>query len=103
MTGAFPKDQVDHINGVKHDNRWTNLREATNSQNVANTGANSRNSSGFKGVYHHEAGKWQAKVMHLGKSKSLGLFDSPEQAARAYNEGARARFGDFAYQNEVPH
>jgi len=50
MTGEWPKSHVDHINGIKTDNRWCNLRLATMSQNKANEGIRESNSSGWKGV-----------------------------------------------------
>jgi hypothetical protein len=49
MTGEWPKTQIDHINLDKADNRWCNLREATQSQNFANTRILASNGSGFKG------------------------------------------------------
>lgn len=85
--GRAPVCQIDHINGIKSDNRISNLREVTaegNCQNLRKAYSNNR-SSGVLGVYWHEqAAKWQAKIMHRGKAKSLGLFDSVEAASTAY-------------------
>ena len=50
MTGAWPVAQLDHRNGVRHDNRWENLREATNGENNQNAAIRSNNTSGFMGV-----------------------------------------------------
>lgn len=50
MTGAWPNAQIDHVNGVRSDNRWQNLREATHSENQCNVSAQANNAVGFKGV-----------------------------------------------------
>lgn len=82
--GAWPKDQIDHINGVKTDNRACNLREATNSQNGKNLGLSKANLSGIKGVsFETYTGRWKATIRVDGKSISIGRFDSIEQAALA--------------------
>lgn len=58
MTGEFPPDQIDHINRIKSDNRWKNLRLANGSQNQMNSTRND-NTSGKKGVHwHKQSGKW---------------------------------------------
>ncbi|PNE10603.1 MAG: HNH endonuclease [Beijerinckiaceae bacterium] len=51
MTGEWPKDQIDHVNLNKGDNRWCNLREADNSKNRANTPPPSTSTSGYKGAH----------------------------------------------------
>src|SRR4029450_2313606 len=53
IKGAWPNDQIDHINGNKADNRFANLRQATHSQNQANGGRYSNNASGYNGVTLH--------------------------------------------------
>jgi len=93
---------VDHINGDGLDNRRENLRLATNSQNQANSGIRRNNTTGYKGVsFHKTLGKWHATIMVKGKKKHLGYFDTPEEAAEAYNDAARKYFGEFAYLNEI--
>ena len=85
MTGAWPKDQIDHINGVTGDNRWANLREATHAQNQQNMAISSANKSGYMGVsWHGKAGNWQAQIKISGRNKHLGYFTSPEDAHAAY-------------------
>src|SRR4051794_40587735 len=54
MTGAWPEQGMDHINGGRSDNRWSNLRLATQAQNVRNRSKGSNNTSGFKGVRFRE-------------------------------------------------
>ena len=97
MTGSFPPDDTDHINGVKDDNRWVNLREATHSQNMCNSGKHKDNKSGFKGVvWHKHNKKWYAKIKHMSGNISLGYFESPESAHQAYIEAALRLHGEFA-------
>lgn len=82
--GEWPKDQIDHINGVKTDNRICNLREATNSQNGKNLGLSKANISGVKGVsFETYTQRWKATIRVDGKSISIGRFDSIEDACSA--------------------
>jgi len=91
--------EVDHANHNKLDNRRANLRPATCQQNAANAPLRSDNTSGYRGVTRcTKTGRWQARV---GRSH-VGRFDTPEEAARAYNSAARVRFGEFAFQNAIP-
>lgn len=95
--GTWPADMVDHINGVAGDNRLTNLREATQIQNMANVGKPSNNTSGYKGVsWHKRDKKWRAQINHQDKQKHLGHFTTPEEAHAAYCAAASALYGDFA-------
>ena len=97
MTGEFPVDQVDHINGVKDDNRWLNLRQATGSQNMSNQGRPITNTSGFKGVsWKKRDKKWKAQIMHMNRAIYLGYFTTPEAAHQAYVEAAEKLHGNFA-------
>lgn len=85
MTGAWPTNQIDHINGVRDDNRISNLRGATNAENQQNTALRDDNTSGFMGVsWFRERGKWHARITIAGKDKHLGYFDTPEDAHEAY-------------------
>ncbi len=85
--GAWPDLEIDHINGVKADNRAANLRLATRSQNAAYQRNNPRNRSGFRGVTF-QYGKWQAEIMVQRTKYSLGAYDTKEAAAAAYREAA---------------
>jgi len=94
--------RVDHINGDGLDNRRANLRAATSSQNSANSRLATTNTSGYKGVtYFRRTGRWRA---YLGghRQRHLGYFDTPEEAARAYDAAALARWGTFARLNFPP-
>lgn len=82
--GAWPADQIDHINGDTADNRIVNLREVTNQENGKNQKMPCNNTSGVMGVHWYKPGaKWQARIMVDGKYISLGYFDSIEDAAAA--------------------
>jgi hypothetical protein len=97
VTGALPKERIDHRNGKPGDNRWDNLREATPGQNMANTKRPSHNTSGFKGVhFHRQTGLWRARISKAGKFYSLGLHDTPEAAHAAYRKAANDLHGEFA-------
>lgn len=85
MTGRWPKKGIDHINGNPSDNRWTNLREATQAENMQNLSIRSHNTSGYPGVsWNRVLMKWQVTIRKNGKSKYLGLFDCVKKAASAY-------------------
>lgn len=92
MTGRQPADQIDHINGIRHDNRWCNLREATAKQNSENCGLRKGTHSGFRGVYPAGNGKWIARIGDAGVRHYLGIHDTPEQASEAYKAARAARF-----------
>lgn len=85
--GKWPTHQVDHINQDKSDNRLANLRVVDSFANCQNTGPNSRNKCGVKGVCRI-GDKWRAMIHHRGKNIYLGLFDSLDDAGRAYAAGA---------------
>lgn len=92
-----PRVLVDHVSGDTLDNRRKNLREATTSQNCANSKTKRNNASGFKGVgIHTTTGKWQARITKDRKQTFLGVFDTPELAHAAYCLAANALHGDFA-------
>lgn len=95
--GEWPTLHLDHINGDKADNRIANLREATMSQNLANTRLRSDNQSGRKGVFFHKRDKkWIARICVRGRKRVLGYFDDPDMAHDAYVNAAKTFFGEFA-------
>jgi hypothetical protein len=94
--------QVDHINGVKTDNRLVNLRVVTSQQNRFNTNQPRNNTSGFKGVSFDKAvGKYGAWIKHDGRKHFLGYYRVVEEAALAYNQAALKYHGEYARLNEV--
>lgn len=83
-TGLWPKEQIDHINGVRDDNKWSNLREATVAQNQQNLRkARNGNKCGLLGVSEHY-GRWRAKIKVNGSQINIGTFDTPIDAHEAY-------------------
>lgn len=96
MTGNWPAEQIDHINRVRDDNRWPNLRLANRSQNRQNTAVGLRNTSGLKGAFFHKpSGRWHAGICVNGRNKYLGHFDSAEAAHEAYVNEAKNLYGEF--------
>ena len=92
-----PPSVIDHINGDPSDNRLTNLRRATQSQNLANAKIPVNNTSGLKGVcWDRNRRKWAAKIGKDRKSYHLGLFDCPKEAHEAYMKAANEMFGEFS-------
>jgi hypothetical protein len=88
--------QVDHVHGDTLDNRRSELRLATGSQNQWNTKMRSDNSSGFKGVSRHTAtGRWQSKISAYKKRTHLGYFDTAQEAHEAYCAAAAEYHGEF--------
>jgi hypothetical protein len=96
--GAIPKGMhIDHINGVKNDNRISNLRLATMSQNLCNRTKTKLNVSGFKGVsWSNDVGRWRASIVHQKKCSFLGHFDTAEEAFEAYCTAAIRIHGQYA-------
>jgi hypothetical protein len=84
--GSWPKDQIDHINGIKTDNRISNLRDVPRGLNQQNfRRPNKNNTSGFLGVsWFSKTSKWAARITFDGKCKSIGYFDTKEDAYQAY-------------------
>ena len=97
VTENWPKNQIDHENKIKADNRFVNLREATIIQNSGNTFKQSSTNK-FKGVNWHKRDKvWRATC----SNKYLGSFKTELEAAKAYNKQAVIDFGEFAFLNNV--
>ena len=87
-TGNWPQGHIDHINGHRSDNRFCNLREATQAQNLQNHhGMRTDNKSGVKGVsFDVDRKKWAAHISVNRKHLFLGRFDTIEEAAEAYRK-----------------
>lgn len=95
-------EQTDHIDHDGLNNQRSNLRPATNRQNMANSRKAPTWSSPYKGVCWVAAkGRWRATIKVRGKSRHLGYFEVEEDAARAYNEAAIEAHGSYANPNEV--
>lgn len=95
--GVWPVEMIDHIDGNRENNRLTNLREATMSQNACNGALRSTNKSGYRGVsWEKRKQRWVARIVKHGKQHVLGLFKTPEDARDAYLKAAKELHGEFA-------
>ena len=91
---------VDHIDGDRSNNKIENLRECSKRDNNCNRGAQSNGKSGYKGVSKIKGKqKWESYISKDGKKSHLGRFNSPEDAAIAYDKKAIELHSDFAYTN----
>lgn len=97
---GFPDCDVDHIDRDRSNNLRSNLRLATHSQNLANSGPRSTNKSGYKGVsWDKRRNLWEASITRNGRKIYIGSYADKVFAARAYDGVAKQLFGEFAYQN----
>lgn len=94
---------TDHIDMNGLNNQKSNLRICTRSQNMSNSGSRKRSTSQYKGVcWVKRVGKWVAYInTEKYQRKHLGIFESEQEAARAYNAAAKTIHGDFARLNNV--
>ena len=96
MTGQWPTLEIDHADNNRSNNQWRNLRLVTRKQNEANKRIGRRNTSGYKGVSLIRAtGRWAAFIGSGGKTKSLGTFNSPQEAHLAYCTAINAYHGVY--------
>ena len=94
--GAWPAQQIDHINGNPSDNRLVNLREVPNADNAKNARRARNNTSGVTGVTKHSlCDKWVAQIYANGEAIYLGLFESFEDAVAA-RKAAEVKYGFHA-------
>ena len=95
--GSMPR-MIDHIDGVFRNNRIENLRECTPAQNQYNSPRKSNNKSGHKGVAFCSGYRnpWRARIVVNKQPILLGRYDTPEEAAIAYAEGAKRYAREFA-------
>lgn len=95
--GRWPRHQADHWNTDTLDNRWINLREATQSQNQGNATRRTDNKTGHKGVaYNMRDRMYYATIQVDGVGHHLGCFKKIEPAIAIYAKSAREFFGEFA-------
>ncbi|MHB1641795.1 MAG: AP2 domain-containing protein [Acidithiobacillus sp.] len=97
VMNAQPGMDVDHIYHLTLDNRKSELRVCTRTQNRNNSGKQVNNTSGYKGVsWHKRDQKWTANIRFGGKKKHLGNFPTPEDAHGAYCRASAELHGEFA-------
>ena len=95
--GEMPSGELDHRNGIKTDNRFANLRLASNSANGANKPVYKNNKCGLKGVHLHKpSGRWKAQIKKDGRVRHIGLFACPTAAHMAYVSAAKRLHGEYA-------
>jgi len=86
MTGNYPKYCIDHINGIKHDNSFDNLRSVDQSTNCKNRRINANNKSGVSGVYlDKDTGKWEVRIGHNKKRHYFGRYKDLDEAIKVRN------------------
>lgn len=96
-TGCWPLHLVDHRDGDRTNNRWTNLREATPSQNGANCSVRADSGTAVKGViFVASCGLYRARIRLRGKTAHIGYYRTKQDAAAAYWAAASTVFGEFA-------
>lgn len=94
MTGAFPKTNIDHINGIRTDNSWSNLRDVPIAENNKNKRLQKNNVSGVHGVnWCKTKQRWMAQIQVGGKKIALGSFAQKKDAVEARDRANR----DFAF------
>ena len=97
--GSWPKDQLDHVNRIRTDNRIANLREVTHKQNGQNRSKRSDNTSGHTGIYWlKQSSKWRAQIKHNQKQIHLGLFATIEEALSARKAAEKLYWSDTQAQ-----
>lgn len=96
FTGSWPDNLIDHINGIKSDNRICNLRQATYEQNNSNVKSPVKSKTGFRGVtYSKSKNKYLARIRVKRKLVDLGAFDDPIEAYECYKKEAKRIKGEF--------
>lgn len=97
VKGDWPVGEIDHINGIRDDNRLVNLRDCKHSENMMNGIIRSNNKSGFKGVsWDEESAKWKAQIYAEKRKINLGRFTCAKEAHEAYCIAAFKYHGEFA-------
>ncbi len=101
LAGRELPDEIDHINGDRADNRLSNLRAATRSQNSRNRSLQKNSTSKIKGVFPLPSGAYCARIGYLGEDHYLGSFPTKRLAAAAYAGAARRLHRDFAQKSAM--
>ena len=102
VNGKFPDKEVDHIDGVRLNNKWLNLREVSKNDNLINKGIYSNSSSGITGVnWHKQHRKWAAIICINGKRKHLGLFNEIEEAKKCRQDASKKYGFHINHGNEL--
>lgn len=93
IKGYSPEGEIDHIDGNRSNNSWSNLRDVPRLENKRNQGKVTTNTSGHNGVMWYKAGqKWHAQITVEGKTIHLGYFEKIEEAVKARKQ-AETEYG----------
>lgn len=96
MTGEWPDEDIDHVNRIRNDNRWVNLRSAKEVQQHYNKKYKPNKTAGIRGVsLHKPTNRWRARINIDGKTQYLGYFETKEEAQKVYITKAKEIFGEF--------
>lgn len=99
MTGKWPKNEIDHVDNNRINNRWENLREATRIENSRNRPFET--SSGVIGVsWHKQRNKWRARITVNRKEIHLGYFLNFNEAVKVRKDAENKYFGEFIFCEE---
>lgn len=101
ITGEWPAEEIDHKDGDRSNNIFSNLRLASSSQNKCNKLNYTVSESGSRGVYPNRKGgpPWRSTIQVGGRQIHLGLFYTIPEASAAYLEAAELYHGEFALHN----
>lgn len=99
MTGEWPAETVDHVDGDGVNNKWANLRAATAQQNLRNTPVRSHSGSGVKGVQSLRGGRFVARITVNKRTIHLGTFSDVGSAQAAFAKKALELHGKFAHRS----
>lgn len=90
MTGSYPADSIDHINQVRSDNRWCNLRDVDTSENLKNRALRIDNKSSISGVrLDKQSGKWEVRIGCNNKRHYFGRYGTKEKAIEIRNDAMK--------------
>ena len=97
-TGSFPKEELDHIDRNIYNNRISNLRECTASENRCNRSIYKNNTSGFKGIsWYSRYNKWRVRITKDKVVTLLGYFDTIDEAYQKLSEVRQQFHGEFTH------
>lgn len=96
MTGSFPKGCADHINGIRDDNRWSNLRDVSYIENKLNSRGKINSKLGIKGV-EKSRNKYRARAKFNNKYYNLGTYPTVEEASKVYNNFIKKHHKEFCH------
>lgn len=97
MTGSWPEQVIDHIDGNGLNNKWNNLRTCSQSDNSCNSRIMKNNTSGIKGLHWDKANrKWLVYICRNGKNKNLGRYADKNQALAILHAHRQNLHGEFA-------